>query len=204
MRPRPRLAAYGLVMAVLGMSCVSFGPGIPGTPCPVEWTPSGSIDEAAASFRARMRLRVGDEEIHLELITEARSGEQVVVALSQYGSRLFAIHQRDMDVTVVGASSRELEQVALWVLDALHRAYWIRADFDSEGDLEFGNGRWAGEHVKLAREGGLWIREFTLPDFGSTTGRVTIEYNQGKAGEARPKVTIRNPWCGYDAVIIPI
>lgn len=199
-----RLAVCVLVLAMLGMSCLSFRPGIPGAPCPVEWTPSGSIDEAAASFRARIRLRVGDEEIHLELIAEARSGEQVVVALSQYGSRLFAVHQRDMDVTIVGASSRELEQVALWVLDALHRAYWIRADFVPEGDPKYENGRWAGERVKQVREGGSWIREFTLPDSRSATGRVTIEYNQGKVGEAVARVTIRNPWCGYDAVIIPI
>lgn len=204
MRPRTLLAVYGLVLAMLGMSCVSFGPGIPGTPCPVKWAPSGSIDEAAASLRARMRLRVGDKEIHLELIAEARSGEQVVVALSQYGSRLFAIHQRDMDVTVEGASSRELEQVALWVLDALHRAYWIRARVVPEGDPEYENGRWAGERVRQTREGGSWIREFTLPDSRSATGRVTIEYNQDKVGVAAARVTIRNPWCGYDAVIIPI
>lgn len=195
---------YGLLLVMLGMGCSTFGPGLAGTPCPVEWMPSDKIDETVASLHARMRIQVGDEVLHLELIAKARPGEQIVVALSQYGTRLFAIRQRGSDVTVEDASSHELEQVALWVMDALHRAYWIARPFDLEDDSNGDAGWWAGERVMDVREGDNRVRVFTLPDADPATQQVSIEYSGTNIGESAPRVTIGNPWCGYDAVIVPI
>ncbi len=199
-----RPLAVAPLLALLAVGCASFGPGSPKTSCPVEWAPSGSIGAAAASLRARMRLRVGDEELRLELIAQSRDDELVVVGLAHYGVRLFAIHQRGIEVAVEGASSRELEQLALWVMDALHRVYWIRPPLGPECESEDDSWRWAEERVSQAREGGKLIREFALPDSDSATGRVTIEYPDPDAGEPAPRVAIRNPWCGYEAVIVPL
>lgn len=199
-----RPLAVAPLLALLAVGCASFGPGSPKTSCPVEWAPSGSIGAAAASLRARMRLRVGDEELRLELIAQSRDDELVVVGLAHYGVRLFAIHQRGIEVTVKGASSPELEQLALWVMDALHRVYWIGPGLGPAGDSENDSWRWARERVNQARAGGKLIREFALPDSDSATGRVTIEYPDPDAGEPTPGIAIRNPWCGYDALIVPV
>jgi hypothetical protein len=151
-----------------------------------------------------MRLRAGDEELRLELIARAESDQLVVVGLANYGVRLFAIRQRGIEVEVEGASSSELEWIASWVMDALHRAYWIHPRLGPEGESEDESWRWAGERVSQTREAGKLIREFALPDSDSATERVTIEYPDHDVGEPVSRVTIRNPWCGYDAVIVPI
>jgi len=164
--------------------------------------PSESIDPAAAGLRARMELRIGDEEIHLEVITENRPEELVVVALARFGVRLFAIRQRGVQVFVEGASTEELDRVAIWTLDALHRVYWIEAPQDSS-EIQW---RRAGEEIRETRANGLRHREFSLSPSDDATRRVTIDYARSTAtSEARSGgVSIRNPWCGYEAAIVPI
>ena len=78
-----------------------------------------------------MELRIGDEEIHLEIIAENRPNELVVVGLARFGVRLFAVRQRGVEVVVEGASTDELNRVAIWTMDALHRVYWIEAPPES-------------------------------------------------------------------------
>ena len=73
---------------------------------------------------------------------------------------------------------------------------YARTDFESE--------EWAEERVTQTREGGVLRREFTRTDSGAVPGRVTIEYPDPDAGEPTPGVAIRNPWCGYDALIVPV
>lgn len=95
---------------LLGVCCASSGSGVEGTPCPVDWAPSHSIDEATASLRARVQLQMGEQGICLEMIAQDRSNAFVVAGLAQYGMRLFALHQRDGKLAVQDASTREREQ----------------------------------------------------------------------------------------------
>jgi Protein of unknown function (DUF3261) len=209
------LFAIGYVALLPG--CTNFGPGLSGTPCPVAWVPTESMDPTAAALRARMQLRIRDEEIHLELIAETRPEEVVVVALARFGVRLFAVHQRGSDVRVVGASTPDLEQVAIWVMDALHRAFWIEAPEGVETEIW----NWAGEEVSQYRREAALRREFSLSGSkwsgsDAATSRVTIDYLDPELDpEPGPErgaesvsggrtVSIRNPWCGYDAVIVPV
>jgi hypothetical protein len=193
------------VLFLVGTGCAGFRPEIEGTPCPVAWASIGSIDESAASLRVRLRLRVRGEEVATEIVVERRDGELIVVGLAQYGTRLFTVRQRDVgsevETRVRDASSRELEQVALWVMDALHRVYWIHppTDLREDGHESFER---AGERVVSTREEGTLRREIALED--PAAGRVTIEYPDAAAGPLAKRVAIRNPWCGYEAVMVLI
>lgn len=199
---RTTALSLALVLALTGLGCANLGPGLRGTPCPVAWVPSESIDPAAAALRARMELRIGDEEIHLEVITENRPEELVVVALARFGVRLFAIRQRGVEVLVEGASTDELDRVAIWTMDALHRVYWIEAPQDSS-EIQWHR---AGEEIRETRAKGLRHREFSLSGIDDSTRRVTIDYARSTAASDAHSggVTIRNPWCGYEAAIAPI
>jgi hypothetical protein len=222
-----RTSARLMILACMAFTsaCTHFGPGLPGTPCPVAWAPSQSIDPAAAALRARMQMQIRDEQVHLELITEKRPDELVVVGLARYGGRLFALRQRgtevEVDVGVAGASSRELERLAIWVMDALHRVYWIPAPDPGDGVQDW---TWHGEEVRQGPDADGLRREFSLSgqrDSASdpATRRVSIEYLRAGSESVRstdstePKekavsksrtATIRNPWCGYEARIIQV
>jgi hypothetical protein len=199
----PSALWFACVLALAGLGCANFGPGLTGTPCPVAWVSSESIDPEAAALRARMELRIGDEEIHLEIIAENRPNE-LVVGLARFGVRLFAIRQRGVEVVVEGASTDELNRVAIWTMDALHRVYWIDAPPESSET------RWsrAGEEITDSSVNGLRHREFALSgtDAGDPTRRVSIDYARSTAasGDRAETVSIRNPWCGYEAAIAPI
>jgi hypothetical protein len=191
-----------LFLVLAGLGCAKLGPGLRGTPCPVAWVPSESIDPAAAGLRARMELHVGDEEIHLEVITEKRPEELVVVALARFGVRLFAVRQRGVEVLVEGASTDELNRVAIWMMDALHRVYWIGAPQDSS-DATW---RWGEEEIRETGANGRRHRVFTLAGAHDATRPVTIDYARSTAASDVPSgtVEISNPWCGYEAEIAPI
>lgn len=194
--------SIALLLAAASLGCANYGPGLRGTPCPVAWVPSESIHPAAAQLRAGMVLRVGDEEIHLEVIAENRPKELVVVALARFGVRLFAIRQRGVEVLVEGASTDDLDRIAIWTLDALHRVYWIEAPRDSS-DIQWSR---AGEEIRETSADGRRRREFSLSRIDDPTRRVAIDYaRSAAASDARyGDVSIRNPWCGYEADIVPI
>jgi len=193
---------FALLLALSGLGCVKLGPGLRGTPCPVAWVPSESIDPTAAGLRARVELHIGDEEIHLEVITEKRPEELVVVALARFGVRLFSVRQRGVEVFVEDASTDELNRVAIWMMDALHRAYWIEAPQDSS-DASW---RWREEEIRETGAKGRRHRVFSLAGADAATPPVTIDYARSTAASDVPSgtVEIRNPWCGYEAEIAPI
>jgi hypothetical protein len=182
----------------------------------VKWTPIRLIDEATASLRARVHLRLtggktgrglAGEEIRLEIVARSQPDELVVVGLAQYGARLFTVRQRDEGIgsqsvatLVADAANRELEQIALLVMDALHRAYWVQLSEESGATIF----DWGEERVTLTRSGETLRREFALANRGPATGRVTIEYPEPVTEPLLPRIVMRNPWCGYEAVIVPI
>ncbi len=198
-----------IILSMLSVGCV--GPGLAGAPCPVALASTESISSEAGTLRVRMQLTIGDETIHLEIVTESRPDELVVVGLAGFGVRLFAVHQRGTEMIVEGASTFELRQVAVWVMDALHRSYWI----EPPPGARTADWNWASEEVHETTIEGRTRREFDLPALrrqstrsGDMTPRVTIDYAGLQTGP-RPSgtmgmVSIRNPWCGYEARIAPV
>lgn len=154
-----------------------------------------------------MQLQIRDRDVHLELIAEPKLDELVVVGLARFGVRLFAVHQRGREVEIAGAASKDLEQVAVWALDALHRVFWIEApDVASER-------AWAraGESVSERTTPDGRRRIFALGGDSKAAGsalssRVTIDYPLPSADleGTGHSVSIRNPWCGYEALIVPV
>ena len=182
----------------------------------MKWTPIRLIDEANASLRARVHLRLtggktgrglAGEGIRMEIVARRQPDELVVVGLAQYGARLFTVRQRDEGVgsqsvvtLVADPANRELKQIALFVMDALHRAYWVQLSEESGATIF----DWGEERVTLTRSGETLRREFALANRGPATRRVTIEYPEPVAEALVSRVEMRNPWCGYEAVIVPI
>jgi len=194
---------------MFGVGCV--GPGLAGAPCPVALASTESISSEAGTLRVRMQLTIGDETIHLEIVTESRPDELVVVGLAGFGVRLFAVHQHGTEMIVEDASTFELRQVAVWVMDALHRAYWIKPPQGAPKT----NWNWASEEVHETTIEDRTRREFDLPALtrqstrsDDMTPRVTIDYAGLQTGPGPSgtmgMVSIRNPWCGYEARIAPV
>ena len=96
-----------------------------------------------------------------------------------------------------------MKYVALWLMDALHRGLWIEPSADSmrEDGRSF---NWEGEQVLEVRRDDRWRREFRRPRDASDVAPVAIDYRESprRAGEAG--FEIRNRWCDYEAVLIPL
>lgn len=233
-----RLLRIALVMipVLLASGCAGLRPGLAGTPCPVEWAATGEIDPEAAPRHARVQLRVQDRTIRLELVTQVRPEEIVVVGLAGYGVRLFTIRQTGQALAVEGAASPELEFVARWLMDALHRSFWIEPSArDSSGAGLWGEERVLDTPAESAAETPTRYtslrshRRFEMRGRRAGASAVTIAYpgfpepprldSQNRGGNAvqsdssaagdattdrKATLRIRNPWCGYEAVLAPL
>ena len=197
-----RVRSVAIAMALAWVGCTGLLARLDPVRCGV--VPVSSIDlPDDLRLRVRARFAVGDRAIGMELIARATSGELVVIGAAPHGARLFAVQQRGTEYTVDAMGSRELRAVAYWVMDALHRGYWIRAPGrPTDGRAS----RWkrAGEIVEESWRGASRHREFgdsrsKIDPARSDVdpARVTIDYF-----EDGTRVEIRNPWCGYEAVLV--
>lgn len=239
--PAVLIRVVPVVAILLGSlsGCAHWRPGLAGTPCPVAWVPSESLDATTLPLRARIELDVGREKVHLELVAQTEANELVVVGLARFGVRLFALRQRGSDVAIETVARPELEQVAIWVMDAIHRSIWIKppeksvagnSTVDAESPAAGADSirdrtrtRWnrAGEDVMDAPSGTGWRRIYSLPGAADSEDlaarRVAIDYldsshSLDSAGldyslHIEPRATtisVRNPWCGYEAIIVPL
>ncbi len=80
----------------------------------------------------RVRYRVGDREIGLELVTETRAGGLTVIALTSFGNKAFTIRQRGDDVEIVSHMGRALPVAPYNVLRDLVRVHFLSSVFDAE------------------------------------------------------------------------
>lgn len=196
--------------STLACATLSAWPSAPG--CPVDPVPSADLPENA-SLRARIQLRVGEQAIALEVVARAGSDELVVVGLAPYGFRLFSVRQRGREFEVDAGSSARLRTLALFVMDALHRSYWIApaaADLGGTGhprdpggarDTEDAQFEWGDEKISESHSSDRRRRAFTRTDSDSADSGVTIEYSHFTASGRAGRVEIRSKWCGYEAVI---
>jgi hypothetical protein len=167
--------------------------------CPVALV---ATEDLPKDLRMRLRVRLDSarREMHLETIAERVPEGLVVLGVAPYGLRVFAVHQRGREVTI-DTPSRSLEEVAVWTLDALHRAYWIQTPPGNATDPS----RWVreGERVSEWRQAGLPLRrEFAAAGPDGAHGIVAIDYAAAHAEASEPGTRIRNPWCGYEALLI--
>ena len=191
-------------LAVLAwvLCCASGPPWLGGPGCPV--VPVSSMDLSASTrLRARVRIGVGDRELGLEVIVRKRPEELVVVGLVPHGARLFAVRQRGRDIEIDSASSREMEHLALWVLDVLHRGLWIEPAAGSRRE-DGASWSWEGEQVLELRRDGRWRREFRRAGDATDVAPVAIDYRDPPPRGAGSGFEIRNAWCGYEGVFIPL
>ena len=186
----------------LVLSCASMPPRLGGPGCPV--VPVSSMDlPASTRLRARVRISVGDRELGLEAIARRGPEDLVVVGLAPHGTRLFAARQRGRNIEIDSASSREMERLALWVMDALHRGFWIEPAASSRRE---GGARWSweGEQVLETWRDGRWRREFRRGRDSTDGAPVAIDYRDASHRGDRSGFEIRNAWCGYEGVFIPL
>ncbi|MBW2695202.1 MAG: DUF3261 domain-containing protein [Deltaproteobacteria bacterium] len=191
--------AGAVVLPLVGtLACATLLGWRPTQGCPVVPVSSAELPEHA-TLRARMRIRSGDAEVGLEVVARAQSGELVVVGLAPYGPRLFTVHQREReyDVETVGSSAR-LRVLAHWVMDALHRAYWIGPASSDPGGASQPRFVWAGERVLESEHDGQRRRVFLRAGSDSAAPGVTIDYSRPPASG---RAVIHNRWCGYEAVV---
>jgi hypothetical protein len=208
MKPPPRrLKGRGSRLAwiaalYLVLSCASAPPWLDGAGCPV--VPVSSIDlPTSTRLRVRVRIGWGDRELGLQAIVRKRPEELVVVGLAPQGTRFFTIRQQGRAIEIDTTSSRKLEQLALWLLDALQRGLWIEPAAGPRRD-DGASWSWQGEQVVEARRDGRWRREFRRAGDAGDVASVAIDYREPPHRGGQPGFEIRNTWCGYEAVLIPL
>jgi len=185
----------------LMLSCARVPPWTGGSDCPVVLMSSTEL-RAPARLRARVRIAVGDREIGIEVVALKGPEELVVVGIAPQGTRLFAVRQRGRDLEI-DASSRQLEQLAHWVMDALHRGFWIEpVDLTWRNDEV--NWIWEGEEVVEIQQAGHRRREFRRAGNVSDVAPVAIDYRDRPHPGGIPGFEIRNAWCGYEAIFVPL
>jgi len=177
-------------------SCTGMGSWIQRPGCSVVPVPTGDLPDDIG-LRAHLRFSMEGREAYFEVIARRAAEELVVVGIAQYGVRLFAARQRDREITLEGALSRESARLARWTLDALHRALWISPPSDA-GAGPGVSWNWEGESVTESTDGGQRMREFARPGESSS---VAIRYRPPST-QAGDRVEIQNSWCGYEATLV--
>jgi hypothetical protein len=198
---RPSRSLLPAAVASLFVSCAGLGSSIRHPGCPVLPVSSAELPEPLP-LRARMQFAMNGDEAYLEAVAGGTPDALVVVGIAQYGVRLFAVHQRGSEILVEGALSRKFEHLALWTLDALHRALWIRPPPDLEPGAVV-SWDWENERVTEVSDEGGRRREFARSGSDRASARVVVRYTASRAGTSRgPRIEIHNPWCGYEAVVV--
>lgn len=187
-----------LVLTLLCEACVVMGPSLPHESCPVEPVSTGDLPQGLR-LRARMSFTVGDRTVGLEAVARMVQRELIVIGLAPYGARLFTVRQRGREISVEASSKREFEHLALWVIDVLHRIYWIAPP---PGDPSSRVSSWnrGDERVREWKDDSLLWREFVRPGENATSSPLTISYHED-ADTGESTMEILNPWCGYEAVV---
>ena len=184
------------IWLVLAIGCGGLMMPLQRQDCPVEPVARATLPKNL-SFRARMRLGIGKEEVSLEVIARSTPEELVVVGIAPFGMRLFELRQRDQRFMVDSSASAEASGLALYAADALTRAYWIQPPANSY--------TWDrnGEQITDSLRDGERRRIYRR--LGQPTGshEITIDYAGATGPGTAPDARIENPWCGYRAMIVP-
>lgn len=194
MRAAPWIASAALSLAV---AC-GPPPGPPRYPGDLRATSDLGPD---FTLRQEIAITFGDREARFEAVLEKRGDLLLLLALSPFGSRAFAIEQRGTSVELTRFVDEELPFPPRWVLLDVHRTLFLGLGAGPRPDGWTEEER-AGERVRERWSGGrLLERTFDRLD-GEPEGRIRIEYGDGMApGEPPPLIHFDNGWLGYRIVI---
>jgi hypothetical protein len=180
----------GIFGAVLFLSaCSTLGSGSQLQNCPIRFTARSDLPEGIG-LRGPVRLRAGGQVIQLDVVARSTADGIVIVGISEYGVRAFAVKQQDRSIEVANAVSREFAHVARWTADALHRGIWLNPPENGRSGPVV-SWAWEDEQVTESTQVGDRRREFSR----SGDSRLVIVRYKEQA------VEIDNPWCGYQAVL---
>jgi hypothetical protein len=212
---RLRACALTLVLAAIGAATSCAASRSWWSPPACRFEPVSSDDlPGDLALRARSRFEVRGETVGVELVARTRPDGLVVLGLSGYGVRLFAVEQRGREMAI-DASTGEERALASFAMDALHRAFWIRPPAEAGSPEQASQSwQWGGERVSQTRSRAGARRRYESElnserNSERNSEAVTIDYPQPATvgdEEAAPQqaIVVRNPRCGYEAVIIPL
>jgi hypothetical protein len=195
---RPRAGVWLVVWLLLAClpACAHRGAPSGRGGCPVAPVASETLGRDA-DLRAQIEIRSRNQSAGFDVVARASGGELIVIGLSPHGTRLFTVRQRGRAFEVEPTSSPMLEQVALWVVDALYRSHWITPGMSVPGETMREPDPSPG-----APDDGRRRREFDRPDASPAVAGVTIDYLPPSTSRPTFRIEIQNRWCGYDASVV--
>ncbi|MBK7829394.1 DUF3261 domain-containing protein [Nannocystis sp.] len=157
-------------------------------------------------FLARQTLvgRLGEREIHGQVVLQKRGSELTLIGLTPFGSKAFVIQQGPEGVRSQTIMAGALPFPPEFMLLDVHRALFMGLSGGTGADGER-RGEREGEAIRETwADGRLLRRSFRRLD-RRPKGTITIEYVGGMAGEQAPaKIIVDNGWFGYRVEISTI
>lgn len=194
----------GLALLLAAAGCAGLTETRGGGSCPVVPVASRELP-GPPLLRTRMQIAAGEQSLRLETVAQNSDEGLVVLGFAPYGVRLFAVRQRDRKLSPEGLADSKLGQPALWAADVLHRVFWIQPPGEALPD---GPTHWSREGERVTewrKKGRIQRREFAREGAGpDDSERVSIDYPDGPDGDGSAGIEVRNPWCGYEAVVVPL
>ena len=184
------------ILIYLSTGCTAY-PRLPSENCPVKLIQASDLPQDL-SFRAQVQIQKGKHQINFEAIAESKSGALTLVGIAPYGTRLFQIQQKEGEIHFSELDSSIHRSLAIFTMDALYRAYWIRAP-SKETSWDYAN-----EIVTEGSNHNERYREFRQSGPREASGSVKIDYGFESDNRTTAVTTIENPWCGYSASIVQL
>lgn len=164
---------------------------------PGELVPASQL-AGRGDFVARQSLvgRLGEKEIHGQVVLQKRGAELTLIGLTPFGSKAFVIQQDASGVRAETVMTGALPFPPAFMLLDAHRALFMglsdgTADGEHRGERE-------GEAIVETWAGGWLLRRTFRRLDRRPKGTITIEYVGGMAGEQAPaRIVVDNAWFGY-------
>ena len=162
--------------------------------------PSQEI-EANFSARQRLRFRFADRAGSMDAVLQVHCGEVVIVALTPFGTRLFSIRQRGLEVEVQPAVDKRWPISPLRVLLDVQRSFLYPLASPPPPD-----GTHAGRVgvVELQEEwrGGQLVERSLTESNGDRSGPFIVRYDPGMGpGALPPHTRLASDLYGYELEI---
>ena len=156
-------------------------------------------------FLARQTLvgRLGEREIHGQVVLQKRGSELTLIGLTPFGSKAFVIQQGPEGVRSQTIMAGALPFPPEFMLLDVHRALFmgLSEGTDGEGDGQR-RGRREGEAISETWQGGKLLRRSFRRLDRRPRGTITVEYVGGMSGSRPPaKIVLDNRWFGYTVEI---
>lgn len=193
------MKALALALVLLVSACC-YGPsrrgGVPLTEASYPWT-WRAVSERPGDFMWQQTIdaRMGEHTFHLDAVLQKRGDELVLVGLTPFGSKAFALTQRGTETTFESFIDRAPPFPPKFMLIDVQRAYWpFGVAPDDSAEASATTTQHGEEKVTESwRVGLLEWRTFTVE---GKPGAIEIRYEGWKDG-APERVTIKNDWFGY-------